>query len=265
MTLKKTIFITISFFLLEGYSFSKQSFAQNQSAIEFALVPSIGFSFSFFELAKGYSMNDLHHTQRLIGRKDFYWGIGLQARLLNDWTVTASISEAWLGGGYTSKYNSSWTSEITYNFSLNFEKRVYETTSLNLWNQKFSYRLNLLLGSGIYWIPPSDRVVEISSGTQFGVYKKFTSTTKNNVSGIVNIGFTNQLFHNKKPKLKFGVLYTYGWMPSREFTYELTYLRADNAQENFKVNTGKHRLLLYLEYPIILYRNKAQKEYYKSK
>lgn len=250
---------------MEGYSFSKQSFAQNQSAIELALVPSIGFSFSFFELANGYSMNDLHHTQRLIGRKDFYWGIGLQARYLNDWTATASISEAWMGGGYSSKYNFGWASEITYNFSLNFEKKLYESAALKLWNQRFSYRANLLFGAGIYWIPPSDRVKDTLVSNNFGVYETFISRPKNNVSGIVNIGFTNQLFHNKKPKLKFGILYTYGWMPSREFTYELTYLRADNAQENFKVNTGKHRLLLYLEYPIILYRNKAQKEYYKSK
>lgn len=208
-------------------------------------------------------MSNLHHTQRLTGSKDFYWGIGLQTRYRNDWTVTASISEAWLGGGYASKYNLSWVSEIAYNFSLNFEKKLFESRALKLWNQKFSYRANLLYGVGIYWIPPSDRVVETSSGTQFGVYSNLTSTPKNYVSGIVNIGFTNQLFHNKKPKLKFGVLYTYGWMPSRAFTYELTYLRADNAQENFKVNTGKHRLLLYLEFPIVLYKNKTQKEYYK--
>src|SRR5690554_3610392 len=121
MSLIKSFLIAISLLIIEMYSFSYKASAQGHPELEISLVPSVGFSFSFFELAKGYSMNDLHHTQRLIGRKDFYWGIGLQARFLNDWTVTASISEAWLGGGYTSKYNSSWTSEITYNFSLNFE------------------------------------------------------------------------------------------------------------------------------------------------
>lgn len=263
MGLKKSILIAISLFIIEGYSLSYKASAQSYPELEVSLVPSVGFSFSFFELANGYSMKDLYYTQKLIGSKDFYWGIGLQARYLNDWTVTASISDAWMGGGYSSKYNLSWASEITHNFSLNFEKKLYESAALKLWNQRFSYRANLLFGAGIYWIPPSDRVKDTLVSNNFGVYETFISRPKNNVTGIVNIGFTNQLLYNKKPKLKFGILYTYGWMPLREFSYELTYLRADNAQENFKVNTGKHRLLLYLEYPIVLYRNKAQKEYYK--
>lgn len=250
--------------LMGGLNLIPKSNAQNLKEIEISVVPQFGFSFSYFELAKGFSKNNLINTKRFIARKDFYWGLGFQARYHNDWITTATISNFFMGGGYqTQHFGKSTTSEITNCFSLNIEKNILKSNQFTVLKQDICFNVNILWGAGMYWIPPSDRVIETNSGVVFGVYRELNSTPLNNVSGNVNIGLTTQLLVNKKPKLKLGVIYTYGWSPSRTFDYKLIYPVPINPEENFKINTGKHRLCLSMEIPIVLYRNKLQKKYYK--
>src|SRR5690606_15588709 len=224
------------------------------------------------KMLPGYSVKNFNYTTGLAGSRDFYWGIGLQARVWNDWKATIALSQMFIGGGFryaldpipslrVKTYGISLNSEITNAFTLNVEKKLWRSKDLNIKNIGLSTEVNLLGGVGVYWIPPADRVVDtLMKKSSNGIERQTIFIPKNNVSGMVNVGLTNQFYINNRPSLKLGVMYSYGLTPSREFQYKINYFYDDNPHENFNVVTGKHRLLVYLEYPIVLYRNKAQKE-----
>lgn len=271
----KKLILTI-FFLLEGYCFTNLSFGQENNPIEFSVIPSIGFNFSFLQLSSGSSLKNFNYTKGLIGSRVFFWGIGLQAKWNNDLNTTISIGQTYLGGGFRYDYfpnppetgttnGFSTAGSITNSFSLNFEKKLWCSSDLEVENIKFSSTLNLLWGAGFYWIPPSDRTINTyHSYDSRGMEEWEITTPKNNFTGIVNIGLNNQFFINRKPSLKIGILYSYGLNASRETEYKINYFNNDNSNEDFNALTGKHRLLLYLEYPIVFYKNKAQKELIKK-
>lgn len=259
----KTLLLTV-FLLLGGKLFVLGANAQEQPKLELSLIPSIGFNFSYSQLAKGYIRKDLVYTN-LYPARDFYWGLGLQANYNNDWIVSMILCETGIGGGFRAKDQriSSTASASTDGLLLNIEKGLFETKPINILKQKVSYKFNLLWGVGINWIPKPDRIkIEIRKDI-FGIYTIRTSSPVNDISGNVTIGFTNVIQINKKSTLKLGAIYTYGLAPSMRFDYQLTYTYLPkNPEENFSIYTGRHRMLLFLEYPIILYKNKAQKSYY---
>ncbi len=272
---KKTI-LTI-FFLLGGYFFTNNAFGQDDKSFEISIVPSVGFNFSFLQMSPGSSMKEFNYTKGLVSSGDFFWGIGLQARWNNDLTTSIAVGQTNMGGGFKygfspnqeKKGNSNGfhtSSSITNSFSLNFEKKLWYSSDFEFKKLHFSSMLNLLWGAGFYWIPPLDRAIpDSNSYNRGGMNERDITVPKNNFTGIINVGLTNQFFINKKPSLKIGVLYSYGLNASRETKYEINYFNNDDPNENFNVLTGKHRVLLYLEYPIVLYRNKAQKEFIKSR
>ena len=54
---------------------------------------------------------------------------------------------------------------------------------------------------------------------------------------------------------------SYGFQPTESIYFNVHYTLVENVFDEFTVFAGKHRLLFYMEYPIVLYRNNAQKDF----
>jgi len=246
---------------------------QKESPFEIALVPSVSpfMDYSYYILDKTAPYPSIEYTQ-LKSSKSFYWGLGLQAHLWNDWQVTLNISETYLGGGIkpNSKYKDiiyrlgGWfeSGKSTNQFSLNVEKGLYQSPTFQLKDFNLSFKNNVLIGMGMNWFSYYDTVGERKSYANSHPFNFIKiSDVINTYTATVSIGWTHQLFINYRQSLKLGVLYSYGFQPMQSIYYNVNYILVDNISEEFNVFAGQHRLLFYAAYPIVLYRNKAQRDF----
>src|SRR5690554_343629 len=263
------VFIICNVFILS--TFKVTNAYQKESPFEIALVPSVSpFNFSYHTFVKGNFIQQPKYTKGLIGSTGFYWGLGLQFYLWNEWTATFNLSQADIGGGFKAELmhgnghvysKSRHTGMIGLNqFSLNVEKELWRSKSFNISNIQFNLSTQILLGLGINKVGNYNLTNSHTYSDYGGLHYIRTSKVINQNSGAVNIGWTNQIYINNKQSLKLGILYSYGFRPIEKEHYNINYFHHD-AKDEFTVLTGKHSLLLYAAYPIVLYRNKAQRDF----
>jgi len=265
----RKVFLSLSLILLSN-SFSSYAY-QKESPFEISLVPSVSpFGFSFYVFDEGSYFQEPKYTKRLMGSTGFYWGLGLQFYLWNEWTATFNLSQADFGGGFKSElmhdnghiYAKFYlTTSMTLNqFSLNLEKELGQLKLKTISNYSSRISSKVLFGLkinkvGNYFLSDSRNYYD-HRGLEFNRYSEVINLN----SGAIDIGWTNQIYINNRQSLKLGIIYSYGFRPIEKENYKVDYFY-HGVKDEFTVLTGKHSLLLYAAYPIVLYRNKAQRDF----
>lgn len=204
-----------------------------------------------------------------MGSTGVYWGLGLQLHFMEDWYATLKIAQMYFGGGFKSElmhdnghvYAKYYiTSAIHINqYSLNIEKEFWRSKPLNISNAPINLSTKALFGIKINQIGNFPLIDTFSRYDNRGLYFTQTSNVIHLNSVALDIGGSTQLFINNKQSLTLGVIYSYGFQPIEKEHYEIDYFY-HGLKDEFTVLTGKHSLLLYAAYPIVLYRNKAQRD-----
>lgn len=251
---------------MDGYGSAQGQQDKASDAIELSIEPSLGFNFSFPIVRE--TNRPFEYTKGSIGSRDFYWGINLKGKWNNNISASLILDQAWYGGGFKYNLNPKYPStgshtsfRTAFSASINIEKTIlnYEISK----NLNLSGNFNFLFGSGFYALPkPNRNYIEEKRITmdRFASFDMKASPLSDYV-GIINIGVNNQFFLKRRDLFKIGVLYSYGFKYLSKTEYNVTYFYDEN--ESFTLYEGRHRILTYLSYPLIFYRNKAQKEYLK--
>lgn len=296
MSLRKKIASTIlASSLLAGGCYPCLLSAQESNAISISLIPQIGYNYSYYHLTSKSYRKDFRITTRLGGAKDFYWGLGLQLGLWNEWKATLTLSQNYVGGELSSDYarfpnlpaGQRFSTERTShsfptNFAaLNFEKKIWRLPMGAIREVYLTSEWDILFGAGVMWISKYSGVQGQSwvSGDRpytnaWHVYNttSFTATPVNYRVGILNAGFSYRLYVNNKARFVLGAEYTYGLHATYYDVYQSSYYYDNNvsnihesSKEDFNAEIGRHQFTICVGYPILLYRNKKQKEYLKEK
>lgn len=281
--------LAISFFL-GGYGFFGKLYAQENKPISVALIPKIGCNFSYYHLTQKSARKNFRYTTGLVASRDFYWGLGLQLSLWHQLKATLTLSQTFVGGGpeyqnlYKEHFANDYKDILSFPvdlFTLNFSRKVWCFHMRHFKGKDFSSEFDVLFGAGVLWITKNNRVKQ-SDMTGWGSmnyqhtwnFDNATTRTfipKNYYSGIINVGLTYQLKINKKGRLLLGIRYSYGldatWLVKYKSDYyydDIVKNIYDHSSEDFNAETGRHQFVVFMGYPINLYRNKAQKEYLKG-
>lgn len=260
MFLKRNI--AAAFFTITFYSEGK---AQDAHKLELSIVPVLGFNLSMPVLAPQSSRDNFTYTLGTAVPKDAFAGIGLQAQLLDDWQATLKIARTYYGFGWRYQYplpppyqkstgaKQSSTSINILDFTI--EKKIGSSGTMRLLNQNFKVAFQALAGIRYASVPKLDRVdsVEALPGTFITNAMDVRDSIRNMRygSGAISVGLNAQLYINAHRSVKIGAMYSYSPNPLLEFRTDVTYYVGGVVNnDQFKMHSGKHQLLLYFEYPI---------------
>lgn len=289
----KVINFILASSLLLGGCYPCTLHAQENKSISISLIPKIGYTYSYYHLTSKSYRKNFRITTGLGGCKIFYWGLGLQLGLWNEWKATLTLSQTYIGG--KQNYDFSRFSNLpkgqrfdenhrsfafpTNFLTLNFAKKVWRFRMGAIKDISLASELDVLFGAGIMWIPKNSNVQK--EQWVWGMTKEnrwildnlagFVATPTNYTVGILNAGFTYRLFINHKARLVLGAQYSYGLQASYLIAYKSTYYYDnyitnvhEHSIEDFNAETGRHQFTIFIGYPIALYRNKAEKKYLKA-
>ena len=244
---------------------------QNDPALELSLVPVLGFNLSMPVISPQSSKDNFTYTRGNMVPKHYFGGIGVQLQLWDDWQATLKVAQT--GYSYSFKFEyplqtpfqktigNKQSSAIVNVIDFTTEKKIASTGSIRIARQNVKLSIQALVGIRYATIPKIERT---------DTFRALPSLTMNSIEvldsmkntrfngGSLLVGLNAQLHLNEHRSIKLGAMYSYAPNPLFEYRTNVSYyVGRAYYNDRFTTLAGKHELLLYVEYPISIWKKNS--------